>query len=94
MKTTGGAGNLRHRLLFSVLLCGCGIHHMAHQHGGGHGAHTARHGGDGTNNRLRGNKIDVTHQLAIRLTVDPDVNHDGAFLDPFALDQAGFAGGA
>ena len=29
-----------------------------------HGAHAARHGGDGTNNRLRGIKIDVADQLA------------------------------
>lgn len=29
-----------------------------------HGAHAARHGRDGVNDRLRGNKIDVTHQLA------------------------------
>ena len=40
-----------------------------------HGTHAARHGRDGTNNRLRGNKIDVTRQLAsVLIPVNAHIN--------------------
>ncbi len=35
----------------------------------------------------------VADQLAIVLSIDADVDHDGARLDPFAFDQARFTGG-
>ena len=65
MRTTGGAGNLRHRLLFSVLLCGCGIHHMAHQHRGGHCAHTAGHRGDSLHDGFCLIKAHIAAELAL-----------------------------
>ena len=48
---------------------------MAHQHRGGHGAHTARHGGDSIHDRLRLGKAHVTAQLALVVQMDAHIHH-------------------
>ena len=68
------------------------VQRIFQQAGASHRANTARYRGDPAGAGQGGLVNHVADQLAIRLTVDANVDHDGAFLDPFALDQARLAG--
>ena len=59
--------------------CKSGIHHMSHQHRGGHRAHTAGHRGDGLHNGFCLIKTDIAAELALFVDVDAHIHHDLTF---------------
>lgn len=71
----------------------CGVERVFQQAGAGHRANAARYRSNPAGAGQGGFVDNVTDQFAVVLTVDADVDHDRAFLDPLALDQARFAGG-
>src|SRR5471030_279184 len=63
------------------------------QAGAGHRAYATRNRRDPARAGQGGFVHHIAYQLAVSLTVYADVDHDGAFLDPLALDQSRLAGG-
>src|SRR6202795_4919723 len=61
---------------------------VLHEHGHGHEADAARHGGDGARPLRDGVEIHVAGQLAGVQAVDPDVDDDRALLDHVAGDES------
>ena len=66
---------------------------MAHQHGGGHGAHTARHGGDGFHHGLGLGKADVPAELAVIAHMDAHIHNGLALPQAVGSDEAALAHG-
>jgi len=70
-----------------------GLDRVVHQQRDGHGAHTARHGCDGTTLWRDFVKLHIADQLValgaagVFDTVDADINDDRAFLDVLSLDK-------
>ena len=54
---------------------GSGLHYMGGQHRSSHGAHTARHRGDGSHHRLSLVKADVAAEFAGLVGVDAHIHH-------------------
>ena len=61
---------------------------MADQHGGGHGAHAAGYRGNGLDEGFCLVKADVAAELALCVDVDAHIDHDLAFAQAVAADEA------
>src|SRR5262249_14167111 len=69
-------------------LAGCAAQRVLHEHGDGHGADAAGHGGNGAHPRGGGLEVHVARELARVQAVHPDVDDHRAFLDHVARDEA------
>ena len=67
------------RLLFLYSLqpdlFGCGLHHVAYQHRGGHSANAAGHRGNGIHDGFSLGEFHVTAQLALFVHMDAHIHH-------------------
>src|SRR5215510_15856732 len=76
------------RWSFSTELAGGAAQRVLHEHGDGHGADAAGHGGNGAHPRGGGLEVHVARELARVQAVHPDVDDHRAFLDHVARDEA------
>jgi hypothetical protein len=70
-----------------------GFKSVFQQRGNSHGTNATRYGSDIAGALCSRSKVDVTDEGTVILTVNADINHHGAWFDPFALHNAGLANG-